>query len=106
MLKTLVIALTLSYGNCALGIGGRDISSEVLVKFKLNVAKERIDELMKSHHLAVIERYDLIQNLFLCRVLDGQDVPRLIQTLNRDPDMEYAERNQGVKALQPEISIQ
>ncbi len=76
----------------------RDPAKEILIKFKLEVSRSNIDQLMKEKKLELVREYPGIQNLFLCRVL-GENVEKVMGALQKDKQIEYIEHNQEVQAL-------
>ncbi|MBI1871609.1 MAG: hypothetical protein HYS07_10515 [Chlamydiae bacterium] len=80
----------------------RGTQGEILVRFKVGVSEEKIQSVFDQYKLTVIEKYSLVENLFLCHTREGQDVHQLIDVLNQNSEIEYAESNQKVEALDVE----
>lgn len=101
--EKMLIGLVMIVASAQFSLAGNRFENEIFVKFKPHMTQEQIEVFAKEHHLEIVEHYQLLNNLFLCRVPEGENVSEWLQNLNRHPDVEYAERNQEVRALQPNL---
>jgi hypothetical protein len=69
---------------------------EVLVKFKKDVAEERVREIV-SKEGAVVVKESTMKGLFLIRLKQGQDVRDGVKMFNTHDEVEYAEPNYIMK---------
>ena len=70
----------------------RFVQGEVLVKFKAGVTKEGVDLLRETYGLSLMKR---IRNIGVYRfqIPPGSSVAEVVEALNQDPRVEYAEPN-------------
>ena len=70
----------------------RFVQGEVLVKFKAGVTKEGIDLLRETYGLSLMKRIRNI-GVYRFKIPPGSSVAEVVEALNRDPRVEYAEPN-------------
>ena len=73
----------------------RFVQGEVLVKFKAGVTREGIDEIREAYSLSLIKRLESI-GVYRFRIPSGSTVEDMVDALNGDPQVEYAEPNYTV----------
>lgn len=71
---------------------------EVLVKFKSNVTRERIDGILKACGLSIIKRIESI-GVYRLKIPPGSTVKEMVDALNEYPQVEYAEPNYEVRII-------
>ena len=74
---------------------GQFVQGEVLVKFKVGVTKEGIDRIREAYGLSLIKRLDNI-GVYRFRIPSGSTVEDMVDALNEDTQVEYAEPNYTV----------
>jgi hypothetical protein len=68
---------------------------EVLVKFKVGVTMEGIDGIREAYGLSLIKRLKSI-GVYRFKIPSGSTVKEMVDALNGDPQVEYAEPNYTV----------
>ena len=68
------------------------IPGEVLVKFKPGLTTDEIDGIREAYGLSLIKRIEGI-GVYLFKIPHGSTVEDMVEALNRDPKVEYAEPN-------------
>jgi hypothetical protein len=68
---------------------------EVLVKFKAGVTREGIDGIQEAYGLSLIKRLESI-GVYRFRIPSGSTVEDMVDALNEDAQVEYAEPNYTV----------
>ena len=74
------------------------VQGEVLVKFKASVTREGIDEIRKAYGLSLIKRIESI-GVYRFKIPPGSKVKDMVNALNEDPQVEYAEPNYTVSII-------
>jgi len=65
---------------------------EVLVKFKAGVTREGIEGIREAYGLSLIKRLESI-GVYRFKIPSGSTVEDMVDALNKDPQVEYAEPN-------------
>lgn len=68
---------------------------EVLVKFKVGVTREGIDRIREAYGLSLIKRLESI-GVYRFKTPSGSTVEDMVDALNEDPQVAYAEPNYTV----------
>jgi hypothetical protein len=68
---------------------------EVLVKFKPGLTRDEIDGIREAYDLSLIKRIEGI-GVYRFKIPHGSTVKDMVEALNRDPQIEYAEPNYTV----------
>jgi hypothetical protein len=72
------------------------IQGEVLVKFKANVTREEIEGIQKAYGLSLVERIEGT-GVYRFKIPGAERVKDVVDALNEDPHVEYAEPNYIVR---------
>jgi len=76
----------------------RFVQGEVLVKFKAGTTKEAIDGIQRAHGLSLITRIEGI-GVYRFKIPPTSTVENMVDALNDDPRVEYAEPNYRVRIM-------
>lgn len=68
---------------------------EILVKFKVGVTTEKIEGIREAYGLSLIKRLESI-GVYRFKIPSGSTVEDMVDALNEDPHVEYAEPNYTV----------
>lgn len=68
------------------------VQGEVLVKFRADVTREKIEGIRKEYGLSLVERIEGI-GVYRFKIPAMQRVKDVVDALNEDPRIEYAEPN-------------
>jgi hypothetical protein len=68
------------------------VRGEVLVKFKADITREGIDEIREAYGLSLIKRLESI-DVYRFKIPSCSTVEDMVDALNGDPQVEYAEPN-------------
>jgi hypothetical protein len=71
------------------------IPGEVLVTFKPGLTRDEIDGIREAYGLSLIKRIEDI-GVYRFKIPHGSTVTDMVEALNRDPQVEYAEPNYTV----------
>jgi thermitase len=71
------------------------VQGEVLVKFKAGITREGIDEIREAYGLSLIKRLQSI-GVYRFKIPSGSTVEDIVDALNGNPQVEYAEPNYTV----------
>jgi len=71
------------------------VQGEVLVKFKVGMTREGIDGIREAYGLSLIKRLESI-GVYRFKIPSGCTVGDMVDALNEDPQVEYAEPNYKV----------
>ena len=72
---------------------------EIIVKFKQGIPQSKIEDIGRDNKFVFVKRLEGMENSYICRVEENQDVAKIVHQLNQNPDIAYAEANQKVKVL-------
>ena len=75
------------------------VPDEVLVKFKAGTDAETVERIRAALNLQTVRKFSS-PNLFLMKITDGSPVETVIEALEADEAVSYAEPNYVVKATQ------
>jgi len=68
------------------------VPGEVLVNFKVGVTREGIDKIRRIYGLSLIKTIESI-GVYRFKIPPGSTVEDMVDALNKDPQVEYAEPN-------------
>ena len=74
------------------------VQGEVLVKFKTSVTSKGIDEIRRAYGLSLIKRIESI-GVYRFKIPPGSNVKDMVDALNENPQVEYAEPNYTVSII-------
>ncbi|UCD72352.1 MAG: hypothetical protein JSW70_04985 [Syntrophobacterales bacterium] len=74
------------------------VPGEVLVKFKASVTRKGIDGIQKAYGLSLIKAIESI-GVYRFKIPPGSTVKDMVDALNGDPQVEYAEPNYTVSII-------
>lgn len=100
MLKVMVSQIFISFILNGLFLSAEEKPEEILIKFKSTASQSDIEQFTQQHKLKIVEKYTLIEKLYLCQIPEGKNLEEIISELQKYPEIEYAEENQQVDALE------